>query len=64
VRYNTYGERIGAYRRLMGIPEGKRLLGRKDVDGKIIQQRSFKKWNGGMDLFDLGQRMDMWPVLM
>ena len=48
----------------MGIPDGKRLLGRKDVDERIILQRNFKKWNGGMDLFDLRQCMNMWPVLM
>jgi hypothetical protein len=46
MRYNTYGERRGAYRRLVGIPDGKRPLGRKDVDGRIILQRSFKKWHG------------------
>jgi hypothetical protein len=48
----------------VGIPDGKRPLGRKDVDGRIILQRSFKKWNGGMDLFGLGQGMNMWSVLL
>jgi hypothetical protein len=30
------GERIGAYRVLVGNPEGKRLLGKPRLDGKII----------------------------
>ena len=31
-----YGEIRGVYRVLVGKPEGKRLLGRPDLDGRII----------------------------
>jgi len=46
---NTYGERRGAYRFLMGKPEGKRTLG-----------RSRRRWedNIKMDLQEVGCRMD------
>ena len=34
------------------------------VDGSIILKRVFKKWNGGMDWFEMGQDIDMWRVLL
>jgi len=37
--YSTYGERRGAYRVLVGKPEGNRPLGR------IILKRICKKWD-------------------
>jgi hypothetical protein len=37
-----YGERQGAYRVLMGKPEGKRPLGRPRIDGRIILSSSVK----------------------
>jgi len=37
------GERSGIYRVLVGKPEGKRLLGRRGVDGRIILRWIFKK---------------------
>jgi len=33
---STYGERRGVYRVLVEKPEGKRLLGRSGVDGRVI----------------------------
>jgi hypothetical protein len=39
-------------------------LENEGVDGRTLLQRSFKKWNVGMDWFDLVQGMNMWPVLM
>ena len=41
-------ERIDAYRRLVGKPEGKRPLGRADIDGsmilKLILQNGIGTW--------------------
>jgi len=39
---NTYGERRGVYRRLMGKPEGKRLLGRPR---HRWEDNIFRKWD-------------------
>jgi hypothetical protein len=39
------GERRGVYRVLVGKPEGKKLLGRSDVDGRIMLRWIFRKWN-------------------
>ena len=41
------GERRGAYRVLVGKPEGKRLLGRHRLDGRIILRWIFRKWDVG-----------------
>jgi len=38
----------------------KRPLGRPSVDGRIILRWIFRKWDGGMDWFDLDQVMDKW----
>ena len=40
------GERRGACRVLVGKPEGKRPVGDKDVDGRIILRWIFRKWEG------------------
>ena len=44
------GERRCVYRVLLGKPEGKRLLGRPGVDGRIILRWVFRMWDvGGLD---------------
>jgi hypothetical protein len=42
------GERRGAYRVLVGKPEGRRPLGDPGVDGRIILRRIFWKWEVGV----------------
>ena len=39
------GEGRGVHRVLVGKPEGKRPLGRPDVDGRILRW-IFRKWEG------------------
>jgi len=51
---------IGAYRVLMGKPEGKRPLGKPRLDGSIIFRWFLRKWNVGTDWIDLAQDMDRW----
>ena len=41
------GERIDAYRVSVGKPEGKSYLEDLAVDGRIILNWIFKKWDGG-----------------
>jgi hypothetical protein len=43
------GERRGAYRALVGKPEGRRPLGRTDIDRRILLKLIFDKWDGGTD---------------
>jgi hypothetical protein len=40
------GKRRGAYRALVGKPEGKNHLIDPEIDGRIILKRIFKKQNG------------------
>jgi hypothetical protein len=42
-------EKRGAYRILVGKPEGIRPLERPRIDGRIILRLIFAKWDGGMD---------------
>ena len=39
------GGKRGAYRVLMGIPEGMNHLGDLGIDMRIILRRNFKTWN-------------------
>jgi hypothetical protein len=48
-------EKRGAYRILVGRPEGRRPLGRPSIDGRIIFKWIFKKWDGGMNWIELAQ---------
>jgi hypothetical protein len=43
----TYGERRGAYRALVGKPEGRNHLKDPDVDGRIILKFIFERLGGG-----------------
>jgi hypothetical protein len=50
---STYGERRGAYRVLVGKPEGRNHLEEPDVDGKIILKWIFERleaeaWTGSI----------------
>jgi len=40
------GDKTGAYRVLLGMPEGKRPLGNPGVDGRVIINWIFKKLDG------------------
>jgi hypothetical protein len=48
------GEKRGAYRILVGRPEGRR----PGIDGKIILKWIFKKWDGEMNWVELAQDRD------
>jgi hypothetical protein len=54
------GERRGAYRALVGKPEGRRPLGRPRRRLKWI----FERLGGGMDWIDLAQDRDRWRALV
>jgi hypothetical protein len=47
----------------MGRPEGKRLLGRPRLDGKIILKWSFKTLDRSMDWIALAQESGKWQAL-
>jgi len=61
-----YGERRGAYRVLVGKPEGKRQFGilrlKREDNIKISLQEV--GWRGGMDWIDLAQDMDRCRALV
>jgi len=42
-------EKRGIYKVLVGKPEGRRLHGRPDIDGRIILRWIFRKWGYGLD---------------
>jgi hypothetical protein len=59
------GDRIVAYRVLVGRSEGNRQLGRPGYRWRIILQWIFRKWDGeGMDWIDLAQDRDRWQSLV
>jgi hypothetical protein len=58
------GERRGAYRVLVGKPEGRNHLKDPGVDGKIILKLTFERLDGGMDWIDLVQDTNMWWAFM
>jgi len=45
---STYGEGRGAYRVLVGKPEGKRPMGRPRYRWGIILRWIFRKWDAGV----------------
>ena len=44
---SAYGERAGVYRDLVGKHEGRNHLENRDVDGRIILENIFKRWDWG-----------------
>jgi hypothetical protein len=54
----------GAYRVLVGRPEGKSHLKDLDIDGRIILKWIFKKCDGAMDWIDMAQDRDRWRALV
>jgi hypothetical protein len=68
IRWMAYvarmGKRRGAYRALVGRPQGKNYLEYLGVDGRIILKRIFKKWDVGMIWIDLDQDRDKWQALV
>jgi hypothetical protein len=58
------GEGRGAYRILVGRPEGRNHLEDPGVDGKIILKWIFKNWDGGMNWIDMAQDRDRWRALV
>ena len=63
--YSTYGERGGAYRVLVGKPEGKRPLGRTRCRWEDnIKMNLQEVGRGGMDWIELAQGRDRWRALV
>jgi hypothetical protein len=64
----TYGERRGAYRALVGKPEGRSPLGgpRGRWEDNIKMGRRAVRWEGGegMDWIDLVQDKERWRALV
>jgi len=62
---SAYGDRRGLHGVLVGKPEGKRPLGDKGVDGRIILRWIFRKWDvGGVDWTQLAQDRDRCRALV
>jgi len=58
------GEERGAYRVLVGKPEGERPLGDLGVDGWIILGWISRRWDVGMDWVGLAQDRDRWRTFV
>jgi len=48
----SIGEGRDGYRVLVRKPEGKSLLGRPNINGRIILRGIFRKWDGGSYALD------------
>jgi hypothetical protein len=60
-----YGESIGAYRVLVGKPEGKRPLGRPRHSWENNIKTDLQEVGcGGMDWIDVAQDRDRWRALV
>jgi hypothetical protein len=58
------GDRRGAYRALVGKPEGRRPLGRPRRRWGIILKWIFERLGGGIDWIDLAQYRGRWRALV
>ena len=58
------GDSRGAYRNLMGEPEGRRPLGRLSVCGRIILKWIFQKCDGDKNWIDLVWDRDRWRAVV
>jgi hypothetical protein len=58
------GERRGAYRALVGKPEGRNHLEDRGVDGRIILKWTCERLDGGMDWISLAQNRDRWRAVV
>jgi hypothetical protein len=57
------GEKRGAYRILVGRPEGRRQLGRPRRRWMILNW-FFKRWDGGMNWIELAQNRGRWRAVV
>jgi hypothetical protein len=60
----TNGACRGAYRVLVGKPDGRRPLGRRRRRLEDNIKMHLKKWDGGMEWIDLDQVKDRWRALV
>jgi hypothetical protein len=58
------GHSRGTYKDLGGDLTDRGNFEDLDVDGRIILQRIFKKWDGGRDWIDLARYRDRWRALV
>jgi len=63
---STYGGEEGAYRVLVGTPQGKRPLGRPGIDGGIILRLIFRKLGGGRGMYlnDVAEDRNRWRAFV
>jgi hypothetical protein len=62
--WQVWEARTGAYRVLVGKPEGKRLLGRPRHRWEDNSKMDLRNWVGGMAWIDLAQDRDRWQALV
>jgi hypothetical protein len=58
------GEKRGAYRILVGRPEGRRRLGRPRLKWEDNIKMNLQEVGWGMDWFELAQDRDRWRALV